>query len=356
MKTTRFIWVALAAAAFVTAAHAGEIVTNRLTASLRFGLNISARFKGSVGVLPPGSRTTPNGDPYNYDDGYVLTDVSGNEGGLTWYWGYDNSATYPAGQISDGVAFPANTILFSRSAPSGSFSSPAMEDDPHPGLEVTYDHHLGTTHGFNYGIEAAVNFMSISLRDSRSFSGTTTRTTDAYAYTPGTTPPAASPGDPYQGSYDGFGFLLGSTPVPGASTTTIVPGGYTASGSRKLDADLWGMRLGPYLDAPLGTNWSLWVSGGLAVGLLSADAAWSESISLPGPVTLASFGRGSDSDLLWGWYVSANLSYDINERWSAAVGVQFQDLGKYNHDFGGRTVELDLSSSIFITIGVSYRF
>src|SRR5689334_972744 len=124
MKTTRVIWVALTVATFVTAAQAEEIVTNRLSASLRFGLNISARFKGNAVTFPPPlglTRSTPNGDAYNYDDGYVLTDVSGNEGGQTWYWGYDNSTTYPAGQISDGVAFPANTILFSRSTPSGNF-------------------------------------------------------------------------------------------------------------------------------------------------------------------------------------------------------------------------------------------
>ncbi|MSU57438.1 MAG: hypothetical protein EXS35_04535 [Pedosphaera sp.] len=358
MKTTRFIWVALAAATFATAARAGETVTNRLTASLRFGLNISARFTGSSASLGAFgvTRTTPRGDTYNYDDGYVLTDVSGNEGDQTWYWGYDNSATHPAGQISDGVAFPANTILFSRSTPNGTFTSPSMDHDPQPGVEVTYDRHLGTTHGVNYGVEVAGNFMAIFLRDNRPYSGTVTRTTDAYPFTPGTTPPGATPGDPYQGSYDGFGFLLGATPVPGASTTAIVPGGFTISGTRKLAADLWGMRLGPYLDAPLGTNWNLWISGGVAVGLLSAEATWSETITLPGPTSLPSAGRGRDHDLLWGWYVSANLSWDFNDRWSAVVGVQFQDLGKYRHDFGGRTAELDLSESIFVTIGLSRRF
>jgi len=355
MKTTRFIWIALAAATFTTAACAEEIVTNRLTASLRFGLNISARFKGSVGTLAPGlTRTTPNGDAYNYDDGYVHTDVSGNEGGQTWYWGYDNSATYPAGQISDGAAFPANTILFSRSTPSGDFSSPSMQDDPHLGVEVVYDRHLVTKQNISYGVEVAGNYMNIALRDSRSFSGSTTRTTDAYSYMPGTTPPGATPSDPYQGSYDGFGFLLGDTPA--ASGTAVVPGGYTVSGTRKLDADLWGMRLGPYADISLGERWNLWISGGLAVGVLDTEASWSESISLPGPVTLASFGNGSDSDLLWGWYVSANISYDITEHWSAVAGVQFQDLGKYSHGFGGRTAELDLSKSFFITVGVSWRF
>ena len=46
---------------------------------------------------------TPNGDPWNYDDGYVLTDISGNAGGLTTYWGYQNASQYQA---------DANTIVF----------------------------------------------------------------------------------------------------------------------------------------------------------------------------------------------------------------------------------------------------
>src|SRR4051812_20668321 len=34
---------------------------------------------------------TPDGDAWNYDDGYVLTDVSGAGSGFTWYWGYISS-------------------------------------------------------------------------------------------------------------------------------------------------------------------------------------------------------------------------------------------------------------------------
>lgn len=362
MKTTPFICVSLAAVTFTTAAVSEEIVTNRLSASLRFGLNISARFKGNAAALPTPqiTRTTPDGDTYNYDNGYVggvnglRPDSSGNEGGQTWYWGYDNSATHPAGQVSDGVAFPANSILLSGSVPSGNFTAPTMADDPHLGLEVTYNRNLGAMNGASYGVEVAGNYLNLSLRDNRSFSGSTLRTTDAYPYTPGTTPPAASAANPYQGSFSGYGFLLGDQPV--ASATALVPGGYTISGTRKLDADLWGWRLGPYLDFPVAENVNVWLTGGLAVGVLAADASWTETVSMPGRSTLPSVGRGSDCQALWGWYLGANLSWDVNERWSALAGVQYQDLGKYSHDFGGRTVELDLSQSIFVTLGVSYRF
>jgi opacity protein-like surface antigen len=349
MQTKHFILLAFAVATVPTAARAEEIVTNRLSASLRFGLNIKGRFKGNP-TLPPGpTRTTPNGDRYNYEDGYVLTDSSGNAGGQTWYWGYNNSA----GQISDGVAFPANTILLSRSSPDGSYKSPELDDDPHLGFEITYDRHLFSRRRMNFGLEFGANYLNIGLQNRSSFSTTAQRTTDAYAYTPGTTPPAATPANPYRGSFDGFGFLIGDTPV--ASSSAAVAGGYTVSGSRELDANLWGGRLGPSLDYPITDRLNLWISAGLALGLLNADASWNETISL-GTSSVDNVGRGSDSDFLLGWYLGGNISWDITQRWSVLGGVQFQDLGRYSHNFGGRTAELDLSKSIFINIGASYRF
>jgi len=63
--------------------------TNRLdrfSLNARFGLNISAKFKRASMSLTALPRTSPDGSRYNYDDGYVLTDVSGNYGGQTWNW------------------------------------------------------------------------------------------------------------------------------------------------------------------------------------------------------------------------------------------------------------------------------
>jgi hypothetical protein len=41
---------------------------SRLSFNPRAGFNVSAQFEGVGGSS---SRTTPNGDAYNYDDGYV---------------------------------------------------------------------------------------------------------------------------------------------------------------------------------------------------------------------------------------------------------------------------------------------
>ena len=89
----------------------GQTETNSLN-HIRFvpraAFRITAKFMNAgVLSLDPAGRRTPDGSAYNYGDGYVLTDVSGNQGGQTWNWGYDSSS-----QIS------GNTILMHQSTAS----------------------------------------------------------------------------------------------------------------------------------------------------------------------------------------------------------------------------------------------
>jgi hypothetical protein len=350
MKTTRFNLVVLTVVPLCglsLAVGAEEIATNRLSFSARLGFNFSARFKdvaaASFGnpVIPrrtPSQPGRPDGDAYNYDDGYVLTDVSDNYGGKTWYWGYDNSGS----QIS------GNTILLSRTAATaGGGASGSFGDNPSFGGELTYNRLLGVKGDARYGLEAAVNYLNLSLHAKDTFRGSATRVTDAYPFTPGTTPPDTTTG-PYQGSYVGPGFVIGDTPV--SSSTVVIPGA-TVTDTRRFDGDLWGFRLGPYLEIPLDDPVNLSISAGLAVGLLNADAAWSQT---SGSSTLS--GSGSDCDVLWGGYVSAAVTWYLSERWSLIGGGQFQTLGDYEHSFGGRKVEVDLSNCWFVTLGLSYKF
>jgi hypothetical protein len=353
----RLIRIPLATLLLTPAAQAQLAPANGLTLSARLGFNVSTRFKGNTSDLPTfaPNRLTPNGDAYNYDDGYVLTDSSGNYGGQTWYWGYDNSATHPGGQISDGLSFPENTVLLSRSTATGSYSSPSIGDDPIPGFELNYGRRLGQIGSGTWGVEIAVNWQSLSVHDSSTYYGTAMRVTDAYPFSPGTTPPSATivPNNPYQGAYGDEGFLLGDTAV--SSTTSMVPGGATISGQRRFEADLWGFRLGPYLSFPLSQKLDLSISGGLAVGLINSQASWSDTVTVAGK-SVSSRGSGDDFGILWGGVAAANLSWSFSDHWSATAGVQYQYLGTYEADYGKASVEVDLTKSFFLLIGASYKF
>ena len=330
------------------AASADEDATNRLnrvTVSARFGYHISARFSGvAVSQQPLGPRTTPRGDLYNYDDGYVRRDISGNANGQTWYWGYDNSASQVAG----------NTILLDRSTVTGSAAGQSADSDPSYGAEIVYRRELGHKGRLRYGLEGAANYQNLSISSTSVGLGNVNRVTDAYPYTSGTTPPTATTAAPYQGSYQGPGFVIGDTAI--SSTSTFVAGGATIMANRLLDADIWGFRLGPYLEVPLCTNLDLSLSAGLAVGLLNPSVSWTETVSVTGGGTGSLSGGGDDFKVLYGGYVAASVALQLNERLSLVGGVQYQALGDYHHSFGGQNVEIDLRHSLFITLGLGYSF
>ena len=323
--------------------------TNRFTLSARFGLNLSGKFKGvgsafSSGTPLSAGRHTPQGDAYNYDNGYVLTDISGNAGGQSWYWGYDN-----ASQVNSG----ANTIAFNHTVAIGLPSQNSGNDSTSVGAELTYDRELGVRenwHHLRYGVETAFNYAPIEFNSGGVFSAILSQRTDTYSYTSGTTPPPA----PYQGSFGGPGFVINVPPI--SSTTTLIPGA-TFLAQQHFEANLWGFRLGPYIEYPLSKKLDVFFTGGLAVGLIDGNASWKETLILPGGAgSLTANGGGSDISLLYGYYLGLNAAYQLTERWNVEAGVQFQDLGTYDHSFGGRQLALDLSNSIFIQAGVGFSF
>ncbi len=323
--------------------------TNRFTLSARFGLNISGKFKGvgssfSSGTPLSAGRQTAQGDAYNYDNGYVLTDISGNAGGQSWYWGYDN-----ASQVNSG----ANTIAFNHTAATGLPSQNSGDDSTSVGAELAYDHELGVRedwHHLRYGLEGAFNYMPIEFSSGGVFNATLSQRTDTYSYASGTTPPSA----PYQGSFGGPGFVIN---VPAVSSTVALIPGASFIAQQHFDANLWGFRFGPYIEYPLSEKLDIFLTGGLALGLIDGNASWKEVLTLPGGAgSLTAAGSGSDISLLYGYYIGLNAGYQLTERWGVEAGLQFQDLGTYDHNFGGRMAELDLSKSLFIHAGIGYSF
>lgn len=333
---------ALLAPAMVARGQSDTNNLNRIRFVPRVAFGISATFK-NVGNLPlgPGGRTTPDGNAYNYGDGYVRSDVSGNRGGQTWNWGYDSSS-----QVS------GNTVVMHQTAASENISSSASADLPNPGWggELIYDRELGSRGAWHYGLESAVSYLNLSLSASGSGVGDITQTTDAYAFAPGTTPPTA----PYQGTFNGPGFLIGSTPA--SSSTTVMAGAANITSSQKLDANIWGLRLGPYVEFPVDEGLELSFSGGLGVALLDASVSWSESVNITGGGTMKASGGGRNVGFLWGGYLGANLSWQLAKHWNVEAGAQYQYLGVYRHSFGGSDLELDFSKSISVTAGISYSF
>lgn len=317
---------------------------NRFGASFRMAFNVTVDFE-NVGAFasPAGMRSTPDGAPFNYDDGYVLTDSSGNLLGYTRYWGYDSASQVPG----DGTL-----VMHTTSSAGSSVSVP--DENPNLGFELTYNRELGRNKNVRWGLESAFNYMIVAVQDSRPLTIGASRVSTPYqlpALEGGgfVSPPPA----PY---YHGADLspegnpVINATPLPSSTANTLV----AMTGTRDFDADIFGFRLGPYLELSLGEKTTLSLSGGLALALVDSEFSYNETIAQPN-VSPAS-GSGSYHELMVGGYVAGNVSYKLAKAWDVFSGVQFQKVGQYSQTENGETAVLKLDQSIFVVVGASYSF
>jgi|SRR5947209_2666211 len=317
---------------------------------------------------------TPDGLPWNYDNGYVLEDKQGSASPLTWNWGYSGLPSSTGLPRRDAQISPDGQFLFlSRSSAAEDVSSGENKSDLQSGLELTYNRELGRSGKLSWGLEGAGNYMNVSIRDNRTLFGSVTSQTDAYAFPANPTPPPTyvTPGDPpYYGDFNGpvaggpYRPVINQTPTDAQGFSTIVPNGATIAGERKFEANVYGFRVGPYLSIPLSKKFEVSLSGGLAVVSVNSKFNFNETVTIAGiPISgpgqnnvVSHSGSGSRSAFLLGGYASANLSYAFNKAWSASVGAQYQNVGRFSQSIGSKQAELDLSNTIFVTVGVGYSF
>jgi hypothetical protein len=342
----------------------GSSHLDRFGLSYRMGFNISAQFKnlGGFATLDPLTNPrnplrTPNNDPYNYDNGYIYPDATpGAHPGFTWYYGYT------AGTPQRPTDAPTDFDLFRSSSPAR-LASRNNDDDPQPGVELTYNRQMGVVGGAFWGLEAGFGFTDLAINDKRTLRGSVIRVADTFRTGNGAilNPP------PFAGTFQGpppndpQGWpLVGLIPV--ATGRQTLAGAATIAGRRQFEAQIFSLRLGPYLDMPLNQRLTFSLSAGLVLLQVLSDFKFSETVTLDPTIVLADLppeqhrGSGSKDDLLVGGYIAGNFSYAINENWKVFAGAQFQHAGEYSHTQSGKKAFLNLGESIFVPIGMSFSF
>lgn len=310
---------------------------NRFGVSYRMGFNISARFKNLGGYTAgsnPGAAIA--GIDHNYDDGYNRVDSSTNFNNSTWNWGYQDSS-----QIS------GNSVTMSSSSSLANGTS-REKDDPQHGIELTYNRELGRFEKWRWGVEAALGYTDVSFGNKKPVSGNRNIIQDTYLNLG-----AVFPGAPYSGTYEGPGNLISTIPN---RTDIVVAGGANVTGSRQFDADIYGLRVGPYLELPLDDRWSVFVSAGFTLLSVNSDFNFRETVTLAGLPSQTRRGNGSHSDILPGGYIGGNFSYEFRENMNLFAGAQFQAAGTYSHEENRKEVELDLGQTVFVNFGVGFSF
>jgi hypothetical protein len=297
--------------------------TDRISVSYRPGFNIKMELKN---LGRPGVAGGPSVTGLSYADGFVRPNSEPNDLGLSWNWGYQN-----ASQVV------GNNIVMTGSQ-RGNLAS-GREDAPANGVELSYNRRLGHWGKSRWGLEGALNYTDVDISKNSTPAGSVLT---AHAFNlGGQLPPVA----PYAGSPDGPGILISGTPTTAALNV-----------HSKLDATVVGLRLGPYLELPLGERLAVSVSGGFALAWVDSDLSFQEEVSVGGAQGVTRAGTGSNSEWLPGWYIAGNLSVKLSHSTSVFAGVQFQDVGDHFVRALDKEVKLGLGDSIFLTAGLNFSF
>ena len=316
---------------------------NRVGISYRVGYNIEASFSGVgrfAAQASPGPAT--GGVNHEYDDGYVRVDSTSNGLDLTWYWGFESPS-----QASGDNLFLHSTRGLGGSSHSGG-------DELHHGMEATYARELGTYKKARWGVEGAFNYLNVGIRDRGSTAADLEVTTDTYDLDG--IDPFHPPGsqNPYQGTLTGPGPLIADAPIN--RSVEVIPGGTVVTGERELDANLFGFRVGPYIEWPLSEKWIVGLNAGFALVVVDSEFDFDETVTPSSGSAFNVRGSGSETDLLPGGYVGGSVAYQVAPSVTLFSAAQFQYAGEFEQEVRGKRAELDLGKSLFVTLGVNYSF
>jgi len=301
----------------------------------QFGLNINARFNhvGNVNPSSPGPATGGGADR-TYDDGFVHVDSSGDAGGQTWNWGYQNAKQVQGSTL---------TLHSASSAMDGTLNE---NDNSAIGFDLAFGRNLGTVLGGKWGLQAAFDFSTISIRDNNPLAGTGTLTSDSFSLS-GVIPPLA----PYSGSFNGPGPLLGDTPTRTAASDTVL-----ITGQRTLDAQVYALRLGPYYEFLFGQRWSGRLGGGLALAMTDTRYSFNETVTFGSGLVVNNTGSSSGAEFRAGGYVEGKLLYAVTPSTSLFAGAQYENLGTFSRNAGNEQAQLDMGSSVSVLFGFQWGF
>jgi len=309
-------------------------------------LGLEAKFEGLGRFRSPFSpQPLGGGTDYDYDDGFVHVDSSGNLGGLTWNWGYQHDSQYnPSGNGSIAMSI-------TNSLATGSTDERGAAEN---GWEVFGYYDMGRlafapfkAAPAGWGFCGGLQYARVNLGNGDSLATALVTTTDHFGLG-GQVPPSA----PYEGSYFGPGVLLDDAPT----RTTTIGGQGLVVGSRELDADLFITRFGGYLQAPVTGKFSLMAEAGVNLGIASGSYEFHSATTVAGLGTQQSHGSDSTTSLLPGVYAGLSGLYRLDDHWSVQGGARYQYLKPLELGANGSDATLSFDQAFVLSLNVVYSF
>jgi hypothetical protein len=311
-------------------------------------VGLKTEFSG-LGNFSPSFPTQPlgGGVDYNYDDGFVRVDSSGNLGGETWNWGYENASQIdPSGLGS--VDYTLTRGLADGSADEDGGGEMGVDVFGYLDMGAASIVPMLEKRGATWGFRGGFNYNHVDVDSRSTITSSTVTQTDRFSLN-GTVPPPA----PYRGgSFAGPGPLIGDSP-----TRSFGPGGSAMiSGSRELDVHLSVLSLGSYLELPVFTNFSLMFEGGLSAGIAAGSYDFQSRTSAPGLGSRTSSGSDSETSVLPGFYLGIEAIYQLNKNWGIQAGGRYQFMDEFELQSNGSSAALSFDSAFILSLGAVYSF
>jgi hypothetical protein len=286
------------------------------------------------------------GVDYNYDDGYVRVDSSGNLGGETWNWSYNDPAQHdPAGAGS--IAYSLSNSLSDASArDDGSldngFETYAYFDMGAVGMAALKDR--GATWGFRGGL----HYARVDMGNGAPLTSRVETLTDRFSLGGGVAPQA-----PFTGSFAGPGPLIGDSPFE----RSISSGGEAlVTGSRDLDVHLTTFNFGTFLEMPVTPRFHMTLEGGASAAIAAGSYDFQSETSITGLGKRRSSGSTSETTILPGLYLGLSGIYQVNGSWGIQAAGRFQYMDDFEMETNGSSAVLSFDSAFVLSLGALYSF
>ncbi len=145
--------------------------------------------------------------------------------------------------------------------------------------------------------------------------------------------------------------MLGDSPTRTAASETLL-----ITGTRKLDAQVYALRLGPYFEFPVWKRWSGRLGGGLVLAVADLQYSFNEIIAYGGGQVQNNSGSSSGADFQAGAYLEGKLLFAITPRLSLFAGAQFEYLSTFSRNAGSEQAQLDMGSVVNVLFGGQWSF
>ena len=285
---------------------------------------------------------TGGGQNYNYDDGFVRVDSSGNLGGKTWNWSHDSYTPVNSDSIDFSIT---NSVSNGRTDEDASAKA---------GVEIYTYYDMGAAaipglqqRGARWGFRGGLHYAHINVDSNNSIRSDLSTLTDSFALDGVIAPPA-----PYEGSFNGPGPLISDSP-----TRTITIGGQAlVAGSRHLDVHLTTLNFGSYLEVPVAPKFDLMFEAGASAAVAAGSYDFQSATTATGLGTQASSGSSSDTNVLAGFYLGLGGTYQLSDKWSLQAAGRYQCMEDFKLGANGSNASLSFDSAFVLSVGALYSF